>query len=83
MRNKNEVYTKFTAEVKFDDGEIQTYTVSENHWDLDITQVGEKLRSLVLAMGYSEQGVDELFCDDCESCVEGPIESDDDEPDCC
>ena len=65
MGNKNEVYTKLTAEVKFDDGMIFTYTVSRNQWDANVDEVGDMCRDLMMAMGFAETNVDEIFCDDC------------------
>jgi hypothetical protein len=61
-----DVYTKFIAEVKDFEGEIRRVELVESAWDLDGEQVGQLLRQLMAAMGFTEQTIASVFGDDCE-----------------
>lgn len=67
---QQEPKTVFSAEVHYPDGEVDRTMVSRNRWDMDIAEVGDLIRQLLLGMGFSESNVDELLECDCE--VWGP-----------
>ena len=60
-----ENYTKFKSEVKFGD-ELKTYEITTDKWDCNVEDIHYLLRSLVLAMGFHPNNVDEIFGDNME-----------------
>jgi hypothetical protein len=54
------------VERKFPDGECQTITIATNKWDADGEEMGQLLRKLLAALGFSEHTINEVFGDDCD-----------------
>jgi uncharacterized lipoprotein YmbA len=63
MMNQDEqdCYTKLSVEIKYFDGKVSGWTALQGAWDLNGDQLAEMFRGLMLAMGYAESTVKEVF----------------------
>ena len=61
----NKTFTKFTAQVGYDNGEKTTFECASNRWDLSLEEAVHLVKGLLMAMGYDSGQVEEWFkeCD--------------------